>query len=405
MADILKGKKLLLIIGGGIAAYKCLDLIRRLKERGVNVQAILTKGGEQFVTPLSVSSLSENKVYQELFSLTDEAEMGHIRLSRENDLILVAPATADLMAKMASGIADNLATTTLLATDKPVMIAPTMNSQMWGHAATQSNLSVLKERGTLVIPPADGDLACGEVGTGRLAEVPDMIKEIEAFFLSSRASSPLMGKNITVTAGPTHEAIDPVRYIANHSSGKQGYAIAAALSARGANVTLISGPTALSAPDGVEKVAVISARDMMDETAKSLPADAVICVAAVADWYVDGTPDQKIKKQNGALPELNLIENPDILKSISNHESQRPPLVIGFAAETENVINYAKTKLAKKGCDWILANDISGDVMGGDDNQVHLITAEAEDTWPHSSKIDVAKKLTEHIEEYFKDSE
>ena len=405
LADILNGKKVLLIIGGGIAAYKCLDLIRRLKERGVEFQAILTKGGEQFVTPLSVSSLTENKVYQDLFSLTDEAEMGHIRLSRENDLILVAPATADLMAKMATGIADNLATTTLLATDKPVMIAPTMNYQMWGHAATQANLSVLKERGTLVIPPADGELACGEVGTGRLAEVPDMIKKIEAFFLSSRADSPLAGKNITVTAGPTHEAIDPVRYIANHSSGKQGYAIASALSARGANVSLISGPTHLAAPDAVDKIDVISARDMMDETAKTLPADVVICVAAVADWYVDGTPHQKIKKQTGVLPKLNLIENPDILKTISNHVPDRPPLVIGFAAETEKLIKHAKAKLAKKGCDWILANDISGDVMGGYTNQVHLITAEAEETWPLMSKIDVAKKLTEQIEKYFKEHE
>ncbi|MBL4601269.1 MAG: bifunctional phosphopantothenoylcysteine decarboxylase/phosphopantothenate--cysteine ligase CoaBC, partial [Emcibacteraceae bacterium] len=383
---------------------KCLDLIRRLKERGAEIQAILTKGGEQFVTPLSVSSLTENKVYQELFSLTDEAEMGHIRLSRENDLILVAPATADLMAKMATGIADNLATTTLLATNKPVMIAPTMNSQMWGHAATQHNLSVLKKRGVLVIPPADGELACGEVGTGRLAEVSDIISNIEAFFLS-KTNGVLKGKKITITAGPTQEAIDPVRYIANHSSGKQGYAIATALRQQGADVTLISGPTNLDRPAGVKLINVISARDMMRETEKTLPADAVICVAAVADWYVKAPPKQKIKKQNGKIPELNFSENPDILKTISNHETQRPSLVIGFAAETENVTEFAASKLVKKGCDWIMANDISGDVMGGDDNQVHLINSDGTDSWPVMNKIDVAQKLAQKIKDFFKEQE
>ena len=404
LADILENKKILLIIGGGIAAYKCLDLIRRLKERGAEIQAILTKGGEQFVTPLSVSSLTENKVYQELFSLTDEAEMGHIRLSRENDLILVAPATADLMAKMAAGIADNLATTTLLATNKPVMIAPTMNSQMWGHAATQHNLSVLKERDVLVIPPADGDLACGEVGTGRLAEVSDIISNIEAFFLSKKYGA-LKGKKITITAGPTHEAIDPVRYIANHSSGKQGYAIASALRAQGADVTLISGPTNLDKPAGVKLINVVSARDMMREAENTLPADAVICVAAVADWYVKEPPTQKIKKQNGKIPNLNFSENPDILKTISNHETQRPSLVIGFAAETENVTEFATTKLAKKGCDWIIANDISGDVMGGDNNQVHLINSNGIDSWSVMNKMNVARKLAQRINDFFKEQE
>lgn len=402
MADILDGKKLLLIIGGGIAAYKCLDLIRRLKERGVEIKAILTKGGEQFVTPLSVSSLTENKVYQDLFSLTDEAEMGHIRLSRENDLILVAPATADLMAKMAVGISDNLATTTLLATDKPVMIAPTMNSQMWGHPATQHNLSVLKDRDTFVIPPADGDLACGEVGTGRLAEVDDIIKNIEAFFLNN-ADLPLYGKKITVTAGPTREAIDPVRYIANHSSGKQGYAIADALYKQGANVTLISGPTNLMPPSGVKAINVISAREMMTATESTLPADCVICVAAVADWHIKNNAEQKLKKQKNDLPSLEFSENPDILKTISNHGTARPPLVIGFAAETENVIVYAQSKLERKGCDWIVANDISGDVMGGDHNQVHIISSAGIDNWPDMSKADVAKELTQKIEDYFKE--
>lgn len=402
LADILDGKKLLLIIGGGIAAYKCLDLIRRLKERGVEIQAVLTKGGEQFVTPLSVSSLTENKVYQDLFSLTDEAEMGHIRLSRENDLILVAPATADLMAKMATGIADNLATTTLLATNKPVMIAPTMNSQMWGHPATQHNLSVLKERGTLIIPPADGDLACGEVGTGRLAEVEDITAQIEAFFLSE-ADLALRGKKVTVTAGPTHEAIDPVRYIANHSSGKQGYAIAEALHRQGADVTLISGPTNLSTPSGVKRIDVTSAREMMAATEKTLPADIVICVAAVADWHIKNNADQKIKKQNGGLPSLEFSENPDILETVSTHKSARPALVIGFAAESENVTGYAKTKLDKKGCDWIVANDISGDVMGGDHNQVHIISSAGIEKWPDMTKPAVAVKLAQKIEEHFKE--
>lgn len=402
MSDVLNNKKLLLIIGGGIAAYKCLDLIRRLRDRGVDIQAILTKGGAEFVTPLSVSSLTENKVYQDLFSLTDEAEMGHIRLSRENDLILVAPATADLMAKMAAGISDNLATTTLLATNKPVMIAPTMNSQMWGHPATQHNLNVLKERGTLVIPPADGDLACGEVGTGRLAEVVDIISHIEAFFLNNR-NSPLKNKSIVVTAGPTHEPIDPVRYIANHSSGKQGYAIAQALSNLGANVTLISGPTNLKPPTNVKKLNIKTAREMMTETANNLPADVLVCVAAVADWYVENQPTQKIKKQNGEIPTLNFAENPDILKTISNHKTKRPSLVIGFAAETEKVVEYAKNKLTTKGCDWIIANDISTDVMGGDRNQVHLITGNSEVSWPNMKKTDVALRLAGEIENYFKE--
>ena len=402
MSDVLNNKKLLLIIGGGIAAYKCLDLIRRLRDRGVDIQAILTKGGAEFVTPLSVSSLTENKVYQDLFSLTDEAEMGHIRLSRENDLILVAPATADLMAKMAAGISDNLATTTLLATNKPVMIAPTMNSQMWAHPATQHNLNVLKERGIQVIPPADGDLACGEVGTGRLADVEEMVSHIEAFFLSNRNSA-LKNKTIVVTAGPTHEPIDPVRYIANHSSGKQGYAIAQALRNLGANVTLISGPTNLTPPANISLINVKTARELMVETEKALPADVVICVAAVADWHVENQPAQKIKKQNGVLPTIQFAENPDILKTISNHDSKRPSLVIGFAAETEKVIEHAKKKLAKKGCDWIIANDISGDVMGGDHNQVHLITKSSEVQWPNMEKIGVALRLADEIEKHFKD--
>ncbi len=404
MADILENKKLLLVIGGGIAAYKCLDLIRRLKERGVEIQAILTKGGEQFVTPLAISSLTENKVYQDLFSLTDEAEMGHIRLSRENDLILVAPATADLMAKMAVGIADNLATATLLASNKPIMIAPTMNSQMWGNPSTQHNLGVLKSRGIIEIPPADGELACGEEGTGRLAEVPDIVTHIEAFFLSSE-NFPLKEKHIVVTAGPTHETIDPVRYIANRSSGKQGYEIARALYLKGAAVTLISGPTNLEAPIGVKRISVISARDMMNACENALPADATICVAAVADWHVKNPADQKIKKQNNEMPALDFEENPDILQTLSNNKKNRPTLMVGFAAESQNVKEYARNKLDKKGCDWIIANDISGDIMGGDHNQVHIITRNGDDDWPRMSKSAVAEKIAEKIEKYFKDTQ
>jgi len=401
VTDILQDKKLLLIIGGGIAAYKCLDLIRRLRERGVIIQAILTKGGLQFVTPLSVSSLIEDKVYQDLFSLTDEAEMGHIRLSRENDLILVAPATADLMAKMACGIADNLATTTLLAANKPIIIAPTMNSQMWANPATQHNLNTLKERGISVINPADGDLACGEIGTGRLAEVDDIVAEVEAFFLN-KIDGPLQGKKITITAGPTYEEIDPVRYIANRSSGKQGYAIATALAHEGADVTLISGPTNIEKPKGVNIIDVKSARDMMAATENTLPADALICVAAVADWHVKNANDQKIKKQGNDLPIIEFAENPDILKTISHHEN-RPKLVIGFAAETENVLDNAKSKLNKKGCDWILANDVSGTVMGGDQNQIHFITNEGLENWPTMDKKSVAEKLAHSIKEFFKE--
>jgi len=401
VTDILQDKKLLLIIGGGIAAYKCLDLIRRLRERGVIIQAILTKGGLQFVTPLSVSSLIEDKVYQDLFSLTDEAEMGHIRLSRENDLILVAPATADLMAKMACGIADNLATTTLLAANKPIIIAPTMNSQMWANPATQHNLNTLKERGISVINPADGDLACGEIGTGRLAEVDDIVAEVEAFFLN-KIDGPLQGKKITITAGPTYEEIDPVRYIANRSSGKQGYAIATALAHEGADVTLISGPTNIEKPRGVNIIDVKSARDMMAATENTLPADALICVAAVADWHVKNANDQKIKKQGNDLPIIEFAENHDILKTISHHEN-RPKLVIGFAAETENVLDNAKSKLNKKGCDWILANDVSGTVMGGDQNQIHFITNEGLENWPTMDKKSVAEKLAHSIKEFFKE--
>jgi len=400
--NYLGGKRLLLIIGGGIAAYKCLDLIRRLRERGMTVRVILTKGGEEFVTPLSLSGLSGERVYTDLFSLTDEVEMGHIRLSREADLILVAPATADMMAKMAAGMADNLATTALLATDKPVMIAPSMNSRMWQHAATQRNLNQLIQDGIHVIPPESGDLACGEVGAGRLAEVDHMVHALEDFFTPVGS---LLGKHILITAGPTYEAIDPIRYLANRSSGKQGYAIARALCALGARVSLISGPTSLAAPHGIETTQVESAAEMLAACQNALPADVAICAAAVADWGVRDVQQQKIKKQAGGLPELQLTENPDILKILGNTKDRRPALVIGFAAETENIIDHARDKLKSKGCDWILANDVAIkdgiSVMGGDDNRVTFITAGGAEEWAPSHKDEVAKRLAQKIQNYF----
>jgi len=406
----LNGKRLLLIIGGGIAAYKCLDLIRRLRERGMSVRAILTKGGEQFVTPLSISALSGDKVYSDIFSLTDETEMGHIRLSREADLLLVAPATADMMAKMAAGISDNLATTALLATDKPVMIAPSMNSRMWRHAATRRNLKQLQQDGIHVISPGAGELACGEEGMGRLAEVDDMVRVLEDFFTDKAAQGPLSGRHVLITAGPTHEAIDPVRYIANRSSGKQGYAIAKALRDLGARVTLVSGPTNLSAPDGVEMIHVESALEMQEACKFALPADVAVCVAAVADWRAAAEQgqkikNQKIKKKDGALPVLNLVENPDILKMLSQATDSRPALVIGFAAETENITAHARAKLKRKGCDWILANDVSShdgqSVMGGDRNHVHLITADQIEDWAEDAKEAVGRRLAAKIADYF----
>ncbi|MCF6215121.1 MAG: bifunctional phosphopantothenoylcysteine decarboxylase/phosphopantothenate--cysteine ligase CoaBC [Emcibacter sp.] len=398
----LDGKRLLLIIGGGIAAYKCLDLIRRLREKGMTVRVILTRSGAEFVTPLSISSLSGEKVYTDLFSLTDEAEMGHIRLSREADLVLVAPATANMMAKMAAGLADNLATTALLATDKPVMIAPSMNSRMWEHAASRRNLQQLKEDGVHIIPPASGELACGEEGTGRLAEVEDMVGAIAFFFEPSGA---LTDKHILITAGPTYEAIDPVRYMANRSSGKQGYAIARALADLGAKVTLISGPTNLAAPAGLQTIPVESAAEMLAACQNALPADVAICVAAVADWRVSNCAGQKIKKQDGALPALQLTENPDILKILSTDKVNRPELVIGFAAETENIAENAQAKRTKKGCDWIVANDVSTkdgpSVMGGDYNKVILFRGKDREDWPAGHKDEIAKNLAQKIAEFY----
>lgn len=399
---MINGKRILLIIGGGIAAYKSLELIRRLRERGASVRAILTPAGSHFVTPLSVSSLTGDKVYQDLFSLTDEAEMGHIQLSRDADLLVVAPATADLMAKMAQGRADDLASTALLATDKPVLIAPAMNVRMWLHQATQRNIAQLKVDGLTIVGPNDGDMACGEFGPGRMAEPNEIVAAIEARFAT--ANNSLSGIHALVTAGPTHEPIDPVRYIANRSSGKQGYAIASALFGLGAETTLISGPTSLAPPRGVKFVAVETAHEMLAACEKALPADIAVCTAAVADWRVDHAANQKIKKGTGGLPALKLIENPDILQSLSTRAALRPRLVVGFAAETEKVLEHAQAKRLKKGCDWIVANDVSPatGVMGGDENTVHLISASSTETWPKLAKSEVASRLAQKIAAHFK---
>jgi phosphopantothenoylcysteine decarboxylase / phosphopantothenate---cysteine ligase len=386
-------KRILLIIGGGIAAYKALELIRELTKRGIGVTPILTKAGAEFVTPLSVSSLSGSKVYQDLFSLTDEAEMGHIELSRSADLVVVAPATADLMAKMAQGLANDLASTTLLATDKKVLVAPAMNVRMWQHEATQRNIRTLMNDGVTFVGPNDGEMACGEFGPGRMAEPSEIADAVQKLL---DASSPLKGKKVLITAGPTREPIDPVRYISNHSSGKQGYAIAEAARDMGAEVTLVTGPTALAKPSGMKVVAVETAAEMLAACKVVPQQDVAIFAAAVADWRVAKVADEKIKKQSdGALPMLSFAENPDILKTIASGKSTRPKLVVGFAAETEKVIEHAKDKLKRKGCDLIVANDVSpeGGVFGGDANTVHLISKDGVESWPRASKQDVARKL------------
>ncbi|MFC3052220.1 bifunctional phosphopantothenoylcysteine decarboxylase/phosphopantothenate--cysteine ligase CoaBC [Kordiimonas pumila] len=397
---MLTGKRILLIIGGGIAAYKSLDLARRLMERGATVRGVLTAGGQEFITPLSVASLTGDQCYTDLFSLKDEAEMGHIRLSREADLILIAPATADLMAKMVAGLANDLATTILLASDKPVMVAPAMNAQMWAHPATKRNMATLKKDGVSFIEPGSGMLACGEVGPGRLAEVPDMVEAVIDFFHAD--IQPLTGKHIVVTAGPTHEPIDPVRYIANRSSGTQGFAIAGALASLGAKVTLVAGPVALETPVGVNRIDVETALEMQGAVEAALPADVAVCVAAVADWRADCDHGQKLKKSKGGLPDLKLTENPDILAGLSKHIEKRPTLVVGFAAETENVIDYAAAKRERKGCDIIVANDVSHatGIMGGHENEVHIISDKGVESWPKLSKTEVAVKLALKIAEY-----
>ena len=394
---MLAGKRVLLIIGGGIAAYKSLELIRLLQKAGSSVVPVLTRAGAQFVTPLSVSALSGHKVYQDLFDLTDEAEMGHIHLSRAADLVVVAPATADLMAKMAGGRAEDLASTLLLATDKRVLVAPAMNVRMWGHAATQRNLAMLHADGVLVVGPNDGEMACGEFGAGRMAEPAQIVAAVGA----ALTDGPLAGQHVIVTSGPTHEPIDPVRYIANRSSGAQGTAIAAALRDLGARVTFVTGPASVPAPEGVDVVRVETAQDMFAAVQAALPADAAVMAAAVADWRVANVAVQKMKKDGaGQAPSLSFAENPDILATISRGHA-RPRLVVGFAAETERVVHHATAKRLRKGCDWIVANDVSvgTGIMGGAENAVTVISDTGAEVWPRMTKQAVARRLADKIAE------
>jgi phosphopantothenoylcysteine decarboxylase/phosphopantothenate--cysteine ligase len=417
-------KRILLIVTGGIAAYKALELVRLLKRQGIAVRAVMTQSATEFVTPLSMAVMTEDQVYGHMFDLKEEREIGHIQLSRQADLIVICPATANIVAKMAAGIADDLATTILLATDKPVLAVPAMNVRMWNHPATQRNLTQLRADGVHIMDPDEGAMACGEFGPGRLPEPPAVAEQIcamlgqafDAALTAGRSPTtvprtapiaaqpdfadvdhrPLLGKRILVTAGPTHEAIDPVRYIANRSSGRQGFAIAAAAADLGADVTLIAGPVHLETPPGVVRINVETALDMQAEVEKALPVDAAIMVAAVADWRAAQAPEQKIKKDGGAIPALNLTENPDILASLATH-AHRPKLLIGFAAETEKIVEHAQAKLTKKGCDWIVANDVSGDVMGGENNAFHIVTKDGVDSWPESPKDVIARKLMEKV--------
>jgi phosphopantothenoylcysteine decarboxylase/phosphopantothenate--cysteine ligase len=392
---MLHGWRILLIISGGIAAYKSLDLIRRLKERGAVVRCILTKGAQEFITPLSAAALSGEKAYTDLFSLTDESEMGHLRLAQESDLLVVAPASADLIAKMAAGLADDLASTALLATDKPILIAPAMNFRMWEHAATQANLATLAARGVKQVGPNSGRLAENESGMGRMAEPLEIVAAIEQVFL---AAASLSGRRALITSGPTHEPIDPVRYIANRSSGKQGHAIAEALARLGADCVLVSGPTEEPDPPGVKVVHVSTAREMLAACEAALPVEVAVCAAAVADWRAEPAP-AKLKKKEGTVPALKLVENPDILATLSRAGNRRPRLVIGFAAETENVVANAQAKRAKKACDWILANDVSAEsgVFGGERNTIHLIDATGVEDWPVLTKREVGERLARRV--------
>jgi phosphopantothenoylcysteine decarboxylase/phosphopantothenate--cysteine ligase len=399
------GKRVLLIISGGIAAYKTLELIRLLRRQGCGVSCVLTDNGGQFVTPLSLQALSESKVYADLFSLTDESEMGHIQLSRAADVLVVAPATANILAKMAAGVADDLASTVLLATDKPVLVAPAMNVRMWLHPATQANMATLAQRGVHVIQPNEGPMACNEFGPGRLAEPPEILAAIEQLLAPPtivQAPGPLTGRHALVTSGPTYEPIDPVRYIANRSSGRQGHAIATALAELGARVTLVCGPVAVADPLGVSVRHVESAREMLDACQSALPADIAVFAAAVADWRVETTATGKIKKQPGAEPPtLTLIPNPDILATIAVAGPNRPRLVVGFAAETDDLMTNAQAKLRRKNADWIVANDVSPatGIMGGADNAVHIVSASGVETWPRLAKDDVARRLARRIAE------
>jgi phosphopantothenoylcysteine decarboxylase / phosphopantothenate---cysteine ligase len=398
---VLHDRRILLIVSGGIAAYKSLDLIRRLRARGAAVRAIMTAAAQHFVTPLSVASLCEDKVYTDLWSLTDESEMGHIRLSREADLVVVAPASADLIARMAVGLADDLATTALLASDKRVLIAPTMNLMMWAHPATQANLATLAARGVVRIGPGSGELACGEVGSGRMAEPLEIVAAIETMLASDAR---LAGRRALVTSGPTREPIDPVRYISNHSSGKQGHAIAAALSALGAETVLVSGPTQEPAPAGVRVVPVETAAEMLAACEAALPADVAVMAAAVADWRVESIAGHKLKKDGKGPPLLRLAENPDILAHIAQRANDRPALVIGFAAETDDIVANARAKRARKRCDWILANDVSPGTgtFGGDRNTIHLVDGEGVEDWPVMTKREVAARLAERIAQHLR---
>lgn len=392
----MNGKKILLIIGGGIAAYKSLDLIRRLKERGAIVRVILTKSGEQFVTPLSIATLSGERVFTDMFDLKDETEIGHIQLSREADLIVVAPATADFMARMAQGLANDLASTAILASDKPILVAPAMNVQMWNKPATKRNVATLKWDGVSFVGPNEGTMACGETGLGRMAEVPEILTAIDRQ-LAETQNLPFFGKRVLVTSGPTLEPIDPVRYISNRSSGKQGYAIAMHAARMGAETIMISGPTQLPDPPDVNVIHVETAREMLQAAKNALPVDVAVCAAAVADWRVSIEADQKLKKKKGqkSPPLIELVENPDILKTLSKQSTDRPGLVIGFAAETENVIQNAQKKLSEKGCDWVIANDVSEEsgVFGGESNMIHLVTNSGVESWPVMPKEQVAKSL------------
>ncbi len=395
-------KRILLIIGGGISAYKAPELIRQLDKAGIAVRVILTAAGAQFVTPLTLASLTRDVVHMQLFDLTHEAQMGHIELSRSADLVVVAPATADLMAKVACGLANDLASTALLATDKPVMMVPAMNVRMWEHPAVARNMKTLRGDGIVFIGPDEGAMACGEFGLGRMAEPAEIANAIVAHFQANHAPKLLAGRHILITAGPTIEALDPVRFLSNKSSGKQGYAIAAACARQGAKVTLVSGPTALPAPNGVSVVPIESARDMLAACQAALPADAFIAVAAVADWRPSEVFDKKLKlKGEARITALNLTENPDILATLAAPSPRRPQLVIGFAAETHDVLTYAQAKRAAKNCDWIVANDVSGDVMGGDMNQATLISANQTEHWPEASKQVIADQLVVKMAAYF----
>jgi phosphopantothenoylcysteine decarboxylase/phosphopantothenate--cysteine ligase len=396
----LANQRILLIIGGGIAAYKSLDLIRRLRERGAAVRVVMTRAAQEFITPLSAGAIAGGHAHMDLFDQRSEFDIGHIRLARDTDLVIVAPATADLMAKMAGGHADDLASTVLLATDKPVLIAPAMNPRMWDHAATRRNLAQLAADGIAIVGPNAGEMAeSGEAGAGRMAEPLEIVAVATAALGKHSATGPLSGRRVLITAGPTHEPIDPVRYIANRSSGKQGFAIARAAAAAGAEVTLVAGPVALADPPGVKVIKVESARDMLAAVEAALPVDVAVFAAAVADWRVAEAGAQKIKKGPGGTPKLALVENPDILATVAHRKKGRPRLVIGFAAETEHLIEHARAKLDRKGCDWILANDVSPatGIMGGDRNSVHLITRAGVESWPDEAKEDVAETLVARI--------